>query len=121
MGLTNFKGELPCINDISIAKNYLTEKELLMLNNLVSGYFDFAELKAMKHEPMTMNDYIKQLDKILELVDANILNDSGKISHKEALKKANIEYKKYQVKELTSIEKEYLKSINELNDISKNI
>lgn len=65
MGLTNFKGELPSINDIEVAKNYLTEEELMMLNNLVSGYFDFAEFQAMKHKPMRMKDYINQLDKIL--------------------------------------------------------
>lgn len=59
MGLTNFKGELPIINDIEVAKNYLTEEELIMLNNLVSGYFDFAEFQAMKHKVMTMKDYIK--------------------------------------------------------------
>ena len=66
MGLTSFKGELPSINDIDIAKNYLTEEELLMLNNLVSGYFDFAEFQAMKHKPMYMKDYLNQLDKILD-------------------------------------------------------
>lgn len=69
MGLTNFKGELPSINDIEIAKNYLTEEELMMLNNLVSGYFDFAEFQAMKHKPMRMKDYINQLDKILNSLE----------------------------------------------------
>lgn len=117
MGLTNFKGELPSINDIEVAKNYLTEDELLMLNNLVSGYFDFAEFQAMKHKPMKMLDYINQLDKILNSLDANVLMNAGKISHKEAVEKAKLEYKKYQVKELSSIEKEYLNSINKINKI----
>lgn len=118
MGLTSFKGELPNINDIEIAKNYLTEEELMMLNNLVSGYFDFAEFQAMKHKPMRMKDYINQLDKILNSLDVNILTSAGKISHKEAIEKAKLEYRKYQIKELSPIEKEYLNSINKINEIA---
>lgn len=118
MGLTNFKGELPSINDIEIAKNYLTEEELMMLNNLVSGYFDFAEFQAMKHKPMRMKDYINQLDKILDSLDVNILMSAGKISRKKALEKAKLEYKKYQIKELSPIEREYLNSINKINEIA---
>lgn len=121
MGLTNFKGELPNINDIEIAKNYLTEEELLMLNNLVSGYFDFAEFQAMKHRPMKMKDYINQLDKILSSLDVDILKGAGKISHIEALEKARLEYKKYQVKEFNSIEREYLNSINKINKTINNL
>lgn len=121
MGLTNFKGELPSINDIDIAKNYLTEEELMMLNNLVSGYFDFAEFQAMKHKPMRMKDYVNQLDKILNSLDANVLKDAGKVSHKEAIEKAKLEYKKYQIKELNPIEKEYLNSINKINEIVKQL
>ena len=117
MGLTNFKGELPSINDIETAKNYLTEEELLMLNNLVSGYFDFAEFQALKHKPMRMKDYINQLDKILSSLDAKLLTNSGTISHKEAIDKAKKEYQKYQIKELSSIEKEYLNSINSISKI----
>ena len=121
MGLTSFKGELPSINDIEIAKNYLTEEELIMLNNLVSGYFDFAEFQAMKHKTMRMKDYINQLDKILNSIDAKVLKNSGSISHKDAIDKAKIEYKKYQVKELSPIEKEYLNSINKINEIAKRL
>jgi len=121
MGLTNFKGELPSINDIEIAKNYLTEDELLMLNNLVSGYFDFAEFQAMKHKPMRMRDYINQLDKILNSLDANVLNNAGSISYKKAVEKAKLEYEKYQIKELSPIEKEYLNSINKINEIAGKI
>ena len=121
MGLTSFKGEFPNINDIDIAKNYLSEDELLMLNNLVSGYFDFAEFQAMKHKPMRMKDYINQLDKILSSLDTDIIIDSGKVSHKEALAKAKKEYKKYQTKELSSIEKEYLKSIYNINEFVDSI
>lgn len=121
MGLTNFKGELPSINDIEIAKNYLTEEELLMLNNLVSGYFDFAEFQALKHKPMRMKDYINQLDKILSSLDTELLTNAGTVSHKEAIEKAKLEYKKYQIKELSPIEKEYLKSINKINQIAESL
>ncbi len=121
MGLTNFKGELPNINDIDIAKNYLTEEELTMLNNLVSGYFDFAEFQAMKHKAMRMKDYLKQLDGILSTLEVKMLDDSGSISHKKAINKAKNEYKEYQLKEMTPIEKEYLKSINRIKDITKEI
>ncbi|MGM9881909.1 MAG: virulence RhuM family protein [Bacilli bacterium] len=121
MGLTNFKGELPSINDIEIAKNYLSEEELLMLNNLVSGYFDFAEFQALKHKPMRMKDYISQLDKILSSLDTKVLTNAGTVSHKEAIEKAKIEYQKYQIKELSPIEKEYLNSINKINQIAESL
>ena len=121
MGLTNFKGELPSINDIEIAKNYLTEEELIMLNNLVAGYFDFAEFQAMKHKPMKMIDYINQLDKILNSLEVDVLTNTGHISHKVAIDKAKNEYQKYELKEISSIEREYLKSINELNQITKDL
>ena len=116
LGLTSFSGELPSIKDIKVAKNYLTEEELKLLNNLVSGYFDFAEFQAIKHKPMYMRDYLKQLDKILESLDVDILDNSGKISHNKAIDKATKEYRKYQIKTLTPIEKEYLKLINQLNN-----
>lgn len=115
MGLTTFKGAIPSINDIDIAKNYLTEEELLMLNNLVSGYFDFAEFQAMQHKPMYMKDYINQLDKILSSLDAKVLYNAGTVSHKKAIEKAKDEYDKYQIKELTPIEKEYLNSIKSIS------
>ena len=119
MGLTNFKGELPSINDIEIAKNYLTEEELMLLNNLVSGYFDFAEFQAMKHKPMRMKDYINQLDKILNSLETNVLKTAGSVSHKKAVEKAKSEYEKYQIKELSPIEKEYLNSIHKINKIAE--
>lgn len=92
-----------------------------MLNNLVSGYFDFAEFQAMKHKTMRMKDYINQLNKILNSLNAEVLTTPGKISHKKAMEKAKIEYEKYQIKELTPIEKEYLNSINKLNQIAENL
>lgn len=121
MGLTTFKGEFPSIKDIEVAKNYLTEEELKLLNNLVSGYFDFAEFNAMKHKPMRMKDYLNQLDKVLNSIDADILEDAGTISHKEAMEKAHLEYNKYQEKNLTAVEIAYLNSINDLNKSIKKI
>lgn len=104
-----------------VAKNNLSEEELLLLNNLVSGYFDFAEFQAIKHKPIRISDYINQLDKILSSLDTKILTNSGTVSHKNAIDKAKEEYKKYQVKELTSIEKEYLNSIKNLGEIVENV
>ena len=116
MGLTNFKGELPTFNDAIIAKNYLNEDELKVLNNIVSGYFDFAEIQAIRHKPMYMEDYINQLDSILSGSGEELLTDAGKISHKKAIEKAKTEYKKYQVKTISPVEMEYLKTIREIND-----
>lgn len=82
MGLTTFAGSIPVKKDVTIAKNYLSEDELKYLNNLVSGYFDFAENQAMRHNPMHMSDYIEHLDRILAAQGENILDDAGKISHK---------------------------------------
>ena len=111
MGLTSFSGEIPALKDIGIAKNYLSEDELKILNNLVSGYFDFAEISAIEHRPMYMSDYISQLDSILTSGNRKSLTGAGKISHDQAMKKAKEEYRKYQQETLTPVEKEYLKSI----------
>ena len=119
MGLTTFEGELPAIKDIKIAKNYLKENELKILNNLVSGYFDFAEIMAMEHRPVYMMDYVKQLDTILQSTGRPLLKGSGCISHQEAMDKALAEYRKYQVKTLTPVEEAYLESINALGEIAK--
>ena len=119
MGLTTFGGELPRIKDIGLAKNYLNENELKILNNMVSGYFDFAEIQAMKKKPMYMKDYIAHLDSILSSSGNKLLEDSGQISHKQAMKKAEKEYRKYQNKTLTEVEKSYLETIKELALIQK--
>lgn len=119
MGLTTFEGELPRIKDIGIAKNYLNENELKILNNMVSGYFDFAEIQAMKKKLMYMKDYISHLDSILSSSGNKLLEDSGQISHKQAMKKAEKEYRKYQNKTLTEVEKSYLETIKELELIQK--
>ena len=119
MGLKTFEGELPAIKDIKIAKNYLDENELKILNNLVSGYFDFAEIMALEHRPVYMMDYVKQLDTILQSTGRPLLKGSGSISHQEAMDKALTEYRKYQVKTLTQVEEDYLDSINALGKIAK--
>lgn len=116
MGLTTFKGDIPVLQDVVIAKNYLNEEELKILNNLVSGYFDFAEIQAIRHNPMYMKDYIKQLDMILSSTGEKMLNGSGSISHKKVIQKAKAEYRKYQVKTISPVEEEYLNTIKEINN-----
>ena len=111
MGLTTFKGELPCLNDVKIAKNYLSADELKILNNLLSGYFDFAEIQALKHRPMYMEDYVRQLDNNITSIGEDVLTDGGSVSHEEAMEKAVAEYRKFQVKTLSSVEQAYLESI----------
>ena len=118
MGLTSFSGELPALKDIGIAKNYLDESELKVLNNLVSGYFDLAEINAIEHKPMYMDDYVKQLDSVLSSGNRKLLTGSGSVSHKQALEKAKSEYRKYQEITLTPVEKAYLESIK---DVSKEV
>ena len=88
MGLTSFSGEIPIKKDIGIAKNYLRQDELKVLNNLVSGYFDFAEIQALRHNPMYMKDYIKHLDSILASTGEKLLENSGSVSHIQAMEKA---------------------------------
>ena len=119
MGLTTFEGELPAIKDIKIAKNYLKENEIRILNNLVSGYFDFAEIMAIEHRPVYMMDYVKQLDTILQSTGRPMLKGSGSISHQNAMDKALEEYRKYQVKALAPVEEAYLESINALGKLVK--
>ena len=119
MGLTTFKGELPCLNDIKIAKNYLSADELKILNNLVSGYFDFAEIQALRHRPMYMEDYVRQLDNNITSIGEELLTDGGSISHEEAMEKAVAEYRKYQVKTLSPVEQAYLESIKSIEKKAK--
>lgn len=114
MGLTVFAGEQPTANETTVAKNYLNEDELKILNNLVSGYFDFAEIQAMRRKPMYMTDYIKQLDNILSASGEQLLTNAGSISYQQAIEKAKTEYKKYQAKTLSPIEKAYLENIKAL-------
>lgn len=114
MGLTSFIGEFPTKNEITVAKNYLNEGELKVLNNLVSGYFDFAEIQAMRHNPMYMNDYITHLDNILVSTGEKLLTDAGSVTHKRAEEKAIAEYRKFQVRNLSPVEQAYMESIKTL-------
>lgn len=119
MGLTTFSGELPALKDISIAKNYLQENELRVLNNLVSGYFDLAEINAIEHKPMYMSDYVQQLDSVLSSGNRQLLQNSGTVSHKQAVEKAKTEYRKYQEKTIAPVEQAYLDSIKTLEKEAK--
>ena len=119
MGLKNFSGDFPTLKDIGIAKNYLNEEELKILNNVVSGYFDFAEIQAMRHHPMHMSDYVEHLDNILKTTGEKLLQGAGKISHAQAMEKATEEYRKYQVQNLSPVEEEYLESIKNIHSMTK--
>ena len=121
LGLTNFKGDMPTREETEIAKNYLTEEELNILNRMVSAYLDVAEINALDRHPMTMKDWIMELDSFLKMTRKNILTNAGSVSHEEALKKAHAEYDKYMQNHLTRAEKDYLKIMNiELMEIEKN-
>ena len=121
MGLTTFSGDFPTKKDIGIAKNYLTEEELKILNRLVAGYFEIAEMQAIKHKPMYMSDYVEILDNILRATGEDLLEDSGKISHKVAMQKALSEYMKYQNENLSPVEEDYLLEIKNIEKIAKKL
>lgn len=119
MGLTTFSGDFPTKKDVVIAKNYLSEKELKVLNNLVSAYFDLAEINAIEHNTMYMSDYVEQLDRILSSTGKGILENAGSVSHKQAVEKAEAEYQKFIQKNLSPVEKEYLEVIKNLEKTAK--
>jgi len=98
MGLTSWSGAIPKRTDAGIAKNYLMHEELDILNRIVTSYLEFAELQALNRKPMYMKNWISKLDDFFKLSDREILTHSGKISHDEALKKADLEYQKFQRK-----------------------
>lgn len=119
VGLTNFKGDEPTQAEAMIAKNFLEEKELRVLNNLVAAYFDLAELNAIEERPMCMNDYIRELDNILNSTGRKVLDNAGSISNAVMKEKATLEYKKYKAKTLSNVESEYLKTITILEKQAK--
>lgn len=119
MGLTIFKNEFPTLKEAMVAKNYLTEKELKGLNQLVSGYLDFAERQAQKEEVMTMQKWIEYVDKILEATGEDLLKGNGEISHEKMEQKVKEEFKKYKNKTLTQVEKDYLEEIKSIENIAK--
>ena len=119
MGLKSFSGDFPALKDIGIAKNYLNDEELKILNNIVSGYFDFAEIQAMRHHPMYMVDYVEHLDKVLQTTGEKELQGAGTISHAKAIEKATEEYRKYQAQNLSPVEEAYLESIKNIHSVAK--
>ncbi len=119
VGLTTFKGEEPTQAEALVAKNFLEEKELKVLNNLVAAYFDLAELNAIEEKEMRMADYIKELDNILSSTGRKVLDGAGTISYNQAHDKAIEEYKKYKAKTLSAVEKDYLKTLADLDKIAK--
>lgn len=119
MGMTTFKGEWPTLQDAKVAKNYLTQDELKILNNLVSGYFDFAEIQAMRHQPMYMADYIQQLDTILASTGQELLSGSGAVSHDDAMIKVKAEYDQWREDTLSPIEQAYFDTIKKLSSKNK--
>ena len=119
MGLRTFSGDLPVLRDVSVAKNYLDEQELRVLNNLVSGYFDLAEIAAIEHRPMYMRDYIAQLDAVLTSGGRKLLRDAGNVSHQQALEKAQAEYRKFQAQTLSPVEEAYLETVKGLEKKAK--
>ncbi|MFR5337244.1 MAG: virulence RhuM family protein, partial [Blautia producta] len=114
MGLMSFSGEQPTLREAKIAKNYLDEKELRAMGQLVSGYLDFAERQAEREIPMTMEDWAKHLDAILTSTGENLLTGNGTVSHIQAMDKAQTEYKKYKARTISSVEEDYLDSIKML-------
>lgn len=119
MGLKTFAGDRPHLKDAVVAKNYLDEKELRAMGQIVSGYLDFAERQAERQQPMTMKDWAEHLDRILTMSGEQLLQDNGTITHDQAIEKATVEYKKYQQKTLSDVEKAFLDSINEIRKIEK--
>jgi len=111
MGLMTFPGSHPYLKDVVIAKNYLNEKELRSLGQIVSGYLDFAERQSEREQPMTMQDWAEHLDKILTMSGEQLLQGAGSVSHETAIEKAAAEYKKYQQKTLSEAEKNYFESL----------
>ena len=119
MGLTTFKGDLPTLSEAKVAKNYLTEKELRGLNQLVSGYLDFAERQAEREEVMTMADWVTHVDRILQATGEDLLDNSSSISREQMEHKVDKEYKSYQAKTLSQVEKDYLKEIKSIENLAK--
>ena len=119
MGLTSFAGDKPHLRDAVVAKNYLNEKELRALGQIVSGYLDFAERQAEREQPMTMADWSAHLDRILTMGGERLLQGAGSVSNEQAIDKAKDEYKKYQAKTLSAVEKAYLACIDALAQKTK--
>ena len=121
VGMTNFKGNYPTKEDVKIAKNYLSEKELQVLNLLVSQFLDFAELQALEEHPMTMQNWIEELDRQLLGNKRELLLDKGKISHKKAIEKAEHEFEIYRQREMRELESDFDKAIKQITNKDSDI
>lgn len=119
MGLLTFKGNHPTLLEAKTAKNYLDDKELRAMGQLVSGYLDFAERQAEREQPMTMNDWAAYLDRILTVSGENLLQGSGSVSHEDAMEHATKEYRKYKQRTISDVEHDYLMSIKNIEDLGK--
>ncbi|WP_276781389.1 virulence RhuM family protein [Treponema succinifaciens] len=119
MGLKTFEGDRPHLKDAVVAKNYLDEKELRAMGQIVGGYLDFAERQAERHQIMTMKDWAEHLDRILTMSGEQLLQGNGSVSHDKAVEKATSEYKKYQQKTLSDVEKAFLDSIKQIGNVGK--
>lgn len=119
LGLMTFPGERPYLKDVTVAKNYLDEKELRALGQIVSGYLDFAERQAEREQAMTMEDWAAHLNRILTMSGEKLLQGAGTISHEKAIEKATTEYKKYQQKTLSEAEKNYLENLKTIENKAK--
>ena len=120
MGLTSWEHDEIHRSDVEIAKNYLTEQELDVLNKIVTAYLDIAEVHALNQEPMYMKDWLETIDDYLKMTRRDILTSSGHISHKQAIEKAHAEYNKYKNRledKLSPVEKDFIKSIGVLEHI----
>ena len=122
MGMTTWSGDKPRKTDAEIAKNYLNEKELDALNRIVTAYLEFAELQALNRQPMYMRDWIAKLEDFLRLSGREILTHTGKISHEQAIQKAELEYEKYRQRQLaepSQVEKDFEKAVKKLPKAKK--
>ena len=119
MGLLTFRGNQPTLAEARTAKNYLNEKELRAMGQLVSGYLDFAERQAEREQPMTMRDWSQYLDRILTMSGEQLLQDAGSVSHDQAMEHATNEYRKYKQRTLSDVEHDYLEAIKNIGNIAK--
>ena len=120
MGLTNFKGDYITSDDVEVAKNYLSEEELNVLNLIVSQYLDFAELQATRQRAMTMQQWIDKLDEFMKISDSSVLVGAGKIKHEQAMVKAKREFKKYRDEEMRQLESDFDKAVKEVRTDNSN-
>lgn len=119
MGLLTFKGKQPTLAEARTTKNYLDNKELRSMGQLVSGYLDFAERQAEREIPMTMDDWTKYLDRILTMTGEELLEGAGNVSHDEAMKHATTEYRKYKQRSISEAENDYLNAIKQIEKLGK--